>query len=91
MDRGVWAQAALLEAPCSEPEPDPSMALLGVPLGRATALTLRENINFGTFLPEGWMQGAKQTAWLKRELRPTSPKGEMLPLRPRDPGARLGP
>lgn len=38
----------------------PPTALPGALLGCATGLTLRENINFGTFLPEGSMQGVKE-------------------------------
>lgn len=48
---GAWVQAA----PCSEPGPGPSTTLLEALLGCTTALTLRENISFGTFLPEGAM------------------------------------
>lgn len=48
-----WAQAAVPEAPCSEPAPGPSTALPGGLPGRTAALTLRENINLGTFLPGG--------------------------------------
>lgn len=80
---GVWAQAALPEVPCSELGPGPSPALPGVALRCSTALTLRENVNFGTFLPEGLMQGVKGTARLRRELIPAclaaSPRGEVLP------------
>ena len=48
-----WARAAVPEDPCSEPGPGPSTALPGGLPGRTAALTLRESINLGTFLPGG--------------------------------------
>lgn len=62
-------QVALYEAPPSELAwPRPFYSPTAAPLATG-ALTLRENISLGTFLPEGAIVvGDKGTAWVKTQL-----------------------